>query len=341
MTMENGRIVLNKPLIRYQQPQPYALFCQIRKNNVSTYNCRMNAQEILTGDDSSSRGRGFTLVELAIVLTILGALFVFFVPLSSTLLDNQKRENTRQKLKNIEAAMANYVAVNRRLPCAAIATNNDGIEGPRGGGDCTNGQISGVVPWVAIGLAQADIEDGWYRLITYRAAFGLTRDGALDMTSCDPAGTKATDTSGTAPPGGRCWSTCIGPDMSTCTSPQNYLAGKGFDIRDGTSLALIMDRASFTGAAYVLISHGRNGYGAYDNSLIYLNAAATGVAGNIEAFNINGPAVSVANNIPTSANTFREAAYNEGGAATFFDDYLVRPSVFSLIQRAQLGPRSH
>jgi hypothetical protein len=129
--------------------------------------------------------------------------------------------------------------------------------------------------------------------------------------------------------------------LATCTAPSAYLAGKGFDIRDGAGTTLTMSGASSTGAAYVLISHGENGYGAYDTNGTYIAAAAVGVAGDIEAFNINGPAVSVTAFIPTSANTFRDAGFSEGAVAVYFDDVLVRPSVFSVIQRAQLGPRSH
>lgn len=291
------------------------------------------------------RQSGFTLTELAMVLAIIALLFMFLMPTSTALLNTGKRELTRQRLKTIETALSNYVAVNRRLPCPADGTVPAGTAGTEGAravtGDCTNNQVSGVVPYIALGLTEADINDGWDRRITYRAAFGLTRDNALDMSSCDPAGTKLiptpTDTSGTAPPGGRCWATCVGTDMTTCTSPQSYLAGKGFDIRNGDGSSVIMAGATFTGAAYVLISHGENGYGSYDRNGSYQAGAAKGFAGTIEAFNINGPAISVTAVLPA----FRDAEYSELDVATYFDDFLVRPSVFSIIQRAQLGPRSH
>ncbi|MBI5791693.1 MAG: type II secretion system protein [Rhodocyclales bacterium] len=288
---------------------------------------------------------GFTLTELAMVLAIIALLFMFLMPTSTALLNTGKRELTRQRLKTIETALSNYVAVNRRLPCPAdgtVAAGTAGAEGARtvATGDCTNNQVSGVVPYIALGLTEADINDGWDRRITYRAAYGLTRDNALDMSACDPAGTKLiptpTDTSGTAPPGGRCWATCVGTDMTTCTSPQSYLVGKGFDIRDGAG-TVIMSGATYTGAAYVVISHGENGYGSYDRSGSYQAGAAKGFAGTIEAFNVNGPAVIVTAVLPA----FRDAEYSEGAVGTYFDDFLVRPSVFSIIQRAQLGPRSH
>lgn len=283
------------------------------------------------------------------VLAILSLLFVFLMPTGTALMNNQKRELTKQKLKNIETALGNFVAINKRLPCPAngalpAGSALVGTEGGRTTGDCTNNQASGVVPWIAIGLSQADIEDGWNRLISYRAAFGLTRDNVLDMSACDPAGTRVADTTSSAEyaaPGGRCWVACIGTDMTTCTSPQNYLAGKGFDVRNGDGTTLLMSSTAYTGAAYLIISHGENGYGAYAGNGIYLTNAAVGVEGAIEGFNINGPSVTVTSTLPSSANTFRESNYSEGTAATYFDDYLLRPSVFSVIQRAQLGPRSH
>lgn len=291
---------------------------------------------------------GFTLTELAVVLVIVSLLFVFIMPTSTTLLNTGKRELTRQRLKTIDIALTNYVTVNRRLPCPAVGTVAAGTAGNEGArdatGNCTNNQVSGIVPYVAIGLTEADTNDGWDRRITYRAAFGLTRDGALDMTLCDPAGTKAADVTSLgsyAAPSGRCWSTCVGTGMATCTSPQNYLAGKGFWIRNGDGTLLIMDGAAFTGAAYVLISHGENGYGSYSRSGILQTTSTSGVAGTIEAFNINGPAVSVTSVLPATANTFRDTEYSPGTAATYFDDFLIRPSVYSVIQRAQLGPRSH
>jgi prepilin-type N-terminal cleavage/methylation domain-containing protein len=304
---------------------------------------------------------GFTLTELAVVLVIIVLLFVFIMPTSTALLNAGKREITRQKLNTIDAALINFVTVNKRLPCPADGTANPGAAGgegirwlasdpPPGGfaaGDCRFNQVAGVVPFLAIGLTQADIEDGWDNRITYRVAFGLTRDSALDMFLCDPAGTKTvpatTDTSGTAPPGGRCWATCVGTDMATCTSPRDYLLGKGFDIRNGQNegAALIMSGAAQTGAAYVLISHGENAFGAYSRDGRYSATPLVGVAGTNEDFNKNGPLVSVTSGVPTSANTFRDTQTSvRSEVLFFFDDMISRPSVFSVIQRAQLGPRS-
>lgn len=298
---------------------------------------------------------GFSLLELAIVLAIVGLLFVFILPTTTTVLNNRKREQTQLRLKNIESAIANYVAINKRLPCPAdglLAVGNAlaGVEDTRDPNfDCTIQQVRGVVPWVTIGLSHADILDGWDRRITYRAAFSLTRNAALDMSMCDSAGVAETTTTVAVSVYGACVSGCVGTNVAACTSIQKYLTGKGFDIRDGSGANLIMSSAIsppaptqlYTGSAFVVISHGENGYGAYSNDGTYLANPTAGVAGDIEAFNINGPTARVTSALPTSANTFRNAEFSEGVAAVYFDDRILHPSLFSLIQRAQIGPRSH
>lgn len=284
------------------------------------------------------RSAGFSLVELAMVLAIVALLFVFVMPTSSVILHNKKRELTKQKLTNIETALVNYVAVNKRLPCpASVVAPLSGDEGGRTSGDCTDNQAGGVVPWVAIGLTKSDVEDGWNRLVTYKAAYALTRDGALDMSACDPAGSGPTD--GTASPGGKCVTPCVSSNMSVCTSPQSYLLGKGFVVRLGSDSTLIMDPANYTGAAFVLISHGQSGYGAHRSDGSYQSESTTGTIGSIESYNV--ATVQVTSALPTSANAFRDADFSEGAASEYFDDQVIRPSVFSIIQRAHLGPRSH
>jgi type II secretory pathway pseudopilin PulG len=289
------------------------------------------------------------------VLLILGLLFVFLMPSSTVLLNNQKRDLTRQRLKNIETALANFVAINKRLPCPADGADTSGTElRTAGTPDCTTGvpasteQKRGVVPWVPLGLTASDVQDGWNNQITYRAAFGLTQDSALDMSACDPAGTANTTPAGVSPlpptntviNTNKCNSALICTGTGTaCSNPQMFLANKGFTVVDGAD-ATIMDPSSYSGAAYVLISHGENGMRAFSNSQILIAAPANGESGALEALNYNsGNAV---NSVSTTVSPkFRDATASWGAVAVYFDDLVVRPAVFSLIQRAQLGPRSH
>lgn len=286
------------------------------------------------------RAAGFTLVELAVVLVIIGLLAVLLLPTSATVLDNQNRAQTAQKLKNIDAALNNFVVVHKRLPCPADGTALNGIEAPVGGGtSCNANQGNGVVPWATLGLTAADAVDAWSDQITYRVGYGLTAAGALDMTSCDPAGSANSTTGawgGGAANLGLCAATCTGTfSAANCTSPQNFLVGKGLNVSNGTSL--VMDYSNYTGAAYVLTSHGRNNYGALTATGTYQSTAVRAVAGNLEAANI--VTTTVTSGVPP---TFNDATFSDtANVATYFDDLQSHPAVIAVINNAQLGPRSH
>lgn len=291
-----------------------------------------------------TKTHGFTLTEMAVVLVIVGLLFVFLLPVSNTLMSNQRRAATLQTLNNIQSALNNFAIINKRLPCPADGSLAipSGLEGTlNANGDCANNQADGIVPWVPLGLAPAATLDAWYDQITYRVGYGLTRNGALDMTYCDPGGAATATAGWPAAGGGLCATTCTGTfSAANCTSPTNFLALKGLDVTtDGTTK--VMDHTNYTGAAYILISHGDDGYGAINSAGVYLATAVRGIGGTptLEGNNTN-----LATRTVTSStwNQFVDAPFSDANnPAVYFDDIIIRPSLLSVINQAQLGPRSH
>jgi hypothetical protein len=85
-----------------------------------------------------------------------------------------------------------------------------------------------------------------------------------------------------------------------------------------------------TGAAYVLISHGESGGGAYLNTGQLATSLTTD--GTEEQKNYA--------NLGLAAYYVDDQATDVGGAA-HFDDVLVRPSVLNVANKAGLGPRTH
>jgi hypothetical protein len=141
--------------------------------------------------------------------------------------------------------------------------------------------------------------------------------------------------------GGLCATTCTGTfSAANCTSPTNFLALKGLDVTtDGTTK--VMDHTNYTGAAYILISHGDDGYGAINSAGVYLATAVRGIGGTptLEGNNTN-----LATRTVTSStwNQFVDAPFSDANnPAVYFDDIIIRPSLLSVINQAQLGPRSH
>ena len=293
------------------------------------------------------KNRGFTLTELTIVMVIVSLMFVFMLPLAGAFMENERRTSTAKKMDNIQLAMVNYAMANKRLPCPAIAVSIEdvgaGVEARDAvTGVCANNQGNGVVPWKTIGMAAAEVLDAWYNQITYRVAYSLTLSGSpLDMSLCDPAGTKVATIPpvGSAASTGLCSPSCTGNfSASNCTSPANFILQKGLNVSDGAST--VMDYMTGTGAAYALISHGQNGYGAFNQAGFYQAIPAKNIAGTtLENPNLNLATLAVDSNAPP---VLVDAPYRDAGDATvYFDDIVVRPSILTLISKAQLGPRSH
>jgi prepilin-type N-terminal cleavage/methylation domain-containing protein len=121
--------------------------------------------------------RGFTLIELAIVMVILTILAGgLLVPLTRRI-EVQHIETTRRTLDEARDALIGFAmshpAADSRpyLPCPD--TNDDGLEN-RTGSTCTG--TTGNLPWVTLGLASVD---AWGNRITYSvtAAFANSSNG--------------------------------------------------------------------------------------------------------------------------------------------------------------------
>jgi prepilin-type N-terminal cleavage/methylation domain-containing protein len=309
---------------------------------------------------ASRHKRGFTLIEMAIVLLIIGLALGMILNVTGSMRDTQNRQLVQTKLSILDTALANFVAQNKRLPCPAngtlaSGTANAGIELPfPATGTCNPaGQNYGVIPWVTLGLTEADATDPWFGRMTYRVDPALTKIAPLpmDMSSCDPAG------GGGLGAGGTCLSLpCSG---AACTSPSTFLSGKGLDVWDGVNGAAGWairqnNRGTGTGAAYVIISHGPTGAGAYNKngtggplfatqpgSLSIPNPApppAILPAGTDELPNFNGQTIALP---AVQASTYRDAQLNDITTSAHFDDYLSHPTIMSVLNKANLGPRAH
>jgi prepilin-type N-terminal cleavage/methylation domain-containing protein len=100
------------------------------------------------------RTNGFTLVEIAVVLAIVGVLLGGLVVGLGQASETQKLKDTRASLALVQEALLAYAAINGRLPCPD--TNADGLENA----GCTGATV-GAAPWATLGLSQRDAGDTW------------------------------------------------------------------------------------------------------------------------------------------------------------------------------------
>lgn len=99
--------------------------------------------------------RGFTLVELAIVLVVVGLLLTaFFTPLTAQL-DLRNNAGTKAALSDIKEALYGYAVINNRLPCPARAIA-DPTDPNYGMEDITLCAQEGLLPWKTLGVRELD-----------------------------------------------------------------------------------------------------------------------------------------------------------------------------------------
>ena len=289
-----------------------------------------------------SKSRGFTLIEIVVVILVLAILIAMAAALTRGVAAAQKRSLSATRLATVDAALVQFVTQQKRLPCPANGTllSSDALAGREtaraAATGCTTNLQDGVVPWLALGLSETDATDGWDRRLTYRVFPAFAADNGMNMSWCDPAGTAA---AGALP--NVCNTACVSTDMTTCTSPSAFLANRGLEVRDASGIAPparlpLMDPAAspHTGAAYVVVSHGETGGGGYLASG-QLGSSSLGADGTEEMRNYASLPYAGA------ATFYVDDSLNETATTAHFDDLVSRPSVLSVITKAGLGPRSH
>lgn len=122
-----------------------------------------------------TRMKGFTLVEMAIVLMIVALLLGGLLAPLSTQLENQRFAETERLLADVRDALNGFAVSRGRLPCPAKADVATG-SGNAGQEDCSLTGGAGVVPWADLGLRETD---AWGRRFTYRVtmSFADNTDG--------------------------------------------------------------------------------------------------------------------------------------------------------------------
>ena len=129
-----------------------------------------------------NQARGFTLIELAIVLVIITFLIGgLAMPLSAQIQARRVAE-TRQTMEEAREAimgfaMTHQVAGRPYLPCPD--TIGDGIENRDAAGICASEE--GLFPWVTMGTAS---QDAWGNRLRYRVT-AVFSDGSAGFSSTD------------------------------------------------------------------------------------------------------------------------------------------------------------
>lgn len=110
--------------------------------------------------------RGFTLVEMAVVLTVIALIGTFGMRSLGAFVDNAQQNKTQGSLEISKRALLNYVKINRHMPCPDLdgdgrITDPEDLDGNRCKG------YLGTLPYHNLGLSQANASDEWGHVFGY------------------------------------------------------------------------------------------------------------------------------------------------------------------------------
>jgi prepilin-type N-terminal cleavage/methylation domain-containing protein len=118
---------------------------------------------------ANSHQKGFTLIELSVVIVIIGIIISAIATVLPSLIYSSKIKKARAILEKIDYAVQGYAIANNRLPFAAGA--NDGLE--------TTDTFIGYLPYQSLGLSSG--QDPWGNAIRY-AVYGVA-GGTANLTA--------------------------------------------------------------------------------------------------------------------------------------------------------------
>jgi prepilin-type N-terminal cleavage/methylation domain-containing protein len=255
----------------------------------------------------SHNQEGFTLIEIAVVLVIVGVLVGSFIGSVSSRIETTRRDNTKQQLEEIKEAIIGHAITHGRLPCPTTTTGL-GREQP-GPGVCT--WQHGFVPGVTLGLSgnynRDDLlTDSWGNPIRYTVS--IANGSAL--TSAPGAG-------GMVDVG----MAALAPDLVVCDGDSTMTN----DCAGAPVPAKLTDEAPF-----ILLSLGKDGSDFVTNTAPNSdqgeNSGELAVAANAAGENI---AYTVGANLVFVSKSYSD----EVSAAGRFDDIVVWESKYVLYSR--------
>ncbi len=200
---------------------------------------------------------GFTLVEMSVVLLVVGMVILMIFPAMKAIRDGTQRTTTASHMQTLLRSVAAFAQANGCLPCPVPIrdeTGGDGFGRVRGeaagalcSSACTADKAEGIPPFVSLGLPSSVAKDGWGRWITMRIDPELAKNF------------------GVVPPTAPC---LPGETVASCTivgASQKGLCRANLSQTNRISVS-VPDGPQNQSAAIVLVSHGPNGFGAYQAS---------------------------------------------------------------------------
>jgi prepilin-type N-terminal cleavage/methylation domain-containing protein len=251
---------------------------------------------------------GFTLIEMAIVMVVIGLLLSGGILALAPVIQSSKTTDTNSRLDRVEQALLVYVIQNGCLPCptdptlastAALAGQASTTSGPQVG--CSASACSfivgatgpGAVPWITLGLSEADATDGFGNRIAYAIGPATAAGGLQNLNGMER------------------------------TPPSSYPSGS-ITVRNYANPEPGTSVQQTAAAAYILISYG--------SDASFAHAAGTGALQATKYGQVAGDTSPEGTNATGGAGFFvQDTLYGVGGAG-YFDDIVRWRTAANIIQ---------
>lgn len=259
----------------------------------------------------SKQQSGFTLIELAVGLLIVGIIVAGFLAPLATQLENRKRQITQDRLDEARDALIGFAITTGRLPCADSVVDADGLETDevpdeedRGIDPCGQSATIGLLPYKELGVVGLD---AWGR----RLGYAVSPDFTKWLDESDP--------------------TCGGIDFDLCATPEVILSdGYRGEPDDPTS-------SPARAVAAIVFSLGANGRGAFWGGTNPAESVAdfSGVGGGHrdEQENADGDLIFVDRTYSRGASGCEDNQAISAGTLCEFDDMFEAISAPVLVER--------
>ncbi len=122
--------------------------------------------------------RGFTLVELAISLLVIGLLMGTLILPVANQFNARAIAETEKTMENIKEALLGYAVMNNKLPCPAAVVSNPALN-DLGTSQSTLCAQEGFLPWAELGIGK--VTDAWGFPIRYRVDSNYTSSIPSDL----------------------------------------------------------------------------------------------------------------------------------------------------------------
>lgn len=127
-------------------------------------------------DFKNKHNQGFSLLEMAVVLGIVGVLAAGSVAMFSEQNRHVMWQEGQTRLDLVKSSLLNFAKLNKYLPCPDV--DDDGFE-DRGLGGLVCQSSQGSIPYNSLNITLASVQDSWGNNLTYKISSSATDAGAI------------------------------------------------------------------------------------------------------------------------------------------------------------------